>query len=109
MSQENSLWKDGKRFMLFGQLPIFLESEYYSKHPNECVLLLPTQRVSIQKMALTLAQYYPFHFWNLDDLKKHARETALIEPSPVVLDAMTQAGFKVESRFSKPLEVVYLK
>jgi len=113
LSQEDSVWKDGKRFMLFGKLSVFLESEYYSKHPQECVLLLPTHEGSVGpsslKPALILTQYYPLHFWKLDDLKKHARETALIEPSLYVLGAMTQAGFKVESRFSKPLEVVYLK
>src|SRR5271157_4615449 len=113
LSQEDSLWKDGKRFMLFGHLSVFLESEYYSKHPQQCVLLLPTHErpvgPSSLKPALILTQYYPLHFWKLDDLKSHARETALIEPTPYVLEAMTQAGFKVESRFSKPLEVVYLK
>src|SRR5208337_177595 len=112
MGLEDSLWKDGKRFLLFSER-FYLEPEYYSKHPKECVLLLQsdaTQKGPWSRVFWTnLAQYFPLHLWELDDLKRHARETALILPSSHTLDAMRQAGFKVEVRFSKPIEVVYLQ
>jgi Dolichyl-phosphate-mannose-protein mannosyltransferase len=117
MSLEDSLRKEGKRFRLFSDAgPRHLESEYYSKHPEECIQLLwsdaPLQAPpapEIHSVETHLAWYYPLHFWTLDDLEKHARETALIQPTPEVLDAMRRAGFQVQVRYSKPLEVVYLQ
>ena len=118
---EDSLRKDGKRFMLF-EAPyygLYLDSEYYSKHPAECILLLPSDAAQQDSWALgvvlNLAQYYPLHFWTLNDLKLHARETALIlwvpETSQAMetLQALRQAGFQVEVRFSGPLKVAYLQ
>src|SRR5271157_103118 len=113
---EDSLRKDSKRFMLFESpylAGLYLGSEYYSKHPEECILLLSSDAAQegswVQGTVLNLAQYYPVRFWRLDDLKTHARDTALIAPTPATLDAMKLAGFTTEVRFSKPLEVVYLK
>ncbi len=42
-------------------------------------------------------------------LEKHAAETALIDPTPETLEALKQAGVQVEVRFSKPLQVVYVR
>ena len=47
-------------------------------------------------------------FWKLDNVKQHIRETALIQPTRETLEAVKQAGFQVETRYDKPLEVVYL-
>ena len=119
MSLEDSLQKDGKQFTVFSAPSLYLDSEYYSKRPGKCILLLPLNAAHeaavlplfplFQGVVFNLAQYYPLHFWKVDDLKKHASETALILPSMETLDAMRQAGFKIEVRFSKPLLVVYLK
>jgi len=109
---EDSIRKDGKRFMLFSSVSLYLESEYYSKHPEECVLLRPsdaTQQGPGGLAGWNLAPYYPLHIWRLDDLGKHARETALIDPQLETVEAMRQAGFQVVTRFSVPLKVLYLK
>ncbi len=41
LALESLLSGDGKRFFVFSDPFMFLEVQYYSKHPEECVLLLP--------------------------------------------------------------------
>ena len=108
--------------MVFSGPLIYLEAQYYSRHPEECVLLLPQdfgRQASRsepapdpylhQRLLLNLSQYYPLQFWQFYEVTASARDVALIEPTPDVLEAMTQAGFKLEYRASKPLKVVYLQ
>ena len=118
---ESSLAIEGKRYVVFSNPLLFLEAQYYSNHPEECILLLPsdfTQDVDPrrtspdpylhQRLELNLSQYYPMQFWRIDDLRNHASEAALIEPPPDILSQVKQAGFNVEVRLSKPLTVAYL-
>ncbi len=106
---------------MFSNPLLFLEAQYYSNHPDECVLLLPpdfTQEVDPrrttpdpylhQRLELNLSQYYPMQFWRIDELRQHAADAALIEPPSDVLSDVKQAGFGVELRFSKPLTIAYL-
>jgi hypothetical protein len=90
---------------------LHLEAAHYSRYPDEVVLLraesgiegVPTVRVQEN-----LSQYSPMQIWQVEDLKTHAGETALIDPSPETLEALRQAGVQVEIRHSKPIEIVYL-
>ena len=122
LSIEGALRAEGKRYMVFSGPLIYLEAQYYSLHPEECVLLLPpdfgrdTNRSQPspdpylhQRLLLNLSQYYPLQFWQFYELSASAREVALIEPTPDVLEALRQAGFKLEFRANKPLKVVYLQ
>jgi len=101
---------------------LFVEAQYYSKYPGECILLLPLDfkqdtpagRSSPdpymhQRVELILSHYYPLQFWQTGQLREHAQQTALIKPTPDVLDVMKQAGFDPETRFSTPVKVVYLQ
>ena len=109
---ETPLQNEGKRFLVFSSSMLHLEVAQYSKHPEDCVVLLPSDptHLNIQNhVELTLAQYYPLGFWTFDDLRSHASEVALIEPRPDILDELRQAGFKITVRFPKPMEVVYLQ
>jgi Dolichyl-phosphate-mannose-protein mannosyltransferase len=119
---ESALQEDGKQFFVFSDPFQFLEAQYYSRYPGQCILLLPAefqQKVTPgrtspdpymhQRVEVLLSQYYPLQFWRLDQLRGHAQETALIKPTPEVLDAMKQAGLKEEVRFSQPVRVVYLQ
>jgi len=109
---EGRLHDDGKRFILFNNPMLHLEATHYSQHPDEVVLLLAedgTEEVPTVRVQQNLSQYSPLQFWKLDDLRGHARETALVDPAPETLEAMRQAGFQVAVRFSKPIEVVYLQ
>lgn len=122
LALESPLSADGKRFLVFSDPFMFLEVQYYSKHPEECILLLPAdfEQKSIskgtspdiymhQRVEVILSRYYPLTIWQPSQLREHARETALIKPTPDVLDAIKQAGFEVETRFPKPVKVVYLQ
>jgi len=113
LSLEGSLFQDGKKFIVFSNSWLFMAGQYYSRYPEDCIFLLDSDKANSTnlavKVALNLASYYPLQFWKFDNLKQHVRETALIQPTRDTLEALKQAGFKVETRFDKPLEVVYLK
>ena len=49
---EAPLRSEGKRFFLFSSPLLFLEAQYYSNHPEDCILLLPpafTQGVDLTR------------------------------------------------------------
>jgi len=120
LSLEDALRNDGKQFIVVCDHGLQMEARIYSKHPERyAVLVLPdTDIASRIRPELVLSRYYPLEFWNLEDLKKHARETALIAPGKSdytrpaflsALDTLKQAGFQTKIRFTQPLEVVYLE
>ena len=114
LSFEDTLRLDGKQFSVFSNPFFFLSAQYYSK--NECILLVPSgfkqepnqARYLPLRLVLGLSHYYPLRVGPYE-FNGYASETALIQPTPEVLNAVKQAGFEVEVRFSTPLEVVYLK
>jgi hypothetical protein len=119
---ESSLRGEGKRYMVFSPPLVFSEAQYYSSHPDDCILLLPPdfqQQADAlqsspdpylhQRLLLNLSQFYPLQFWRLYNLKAYAQEVALIEPSQDVLDALQRSGLQVHVRSSAPLKVVYLQ
>jgi 4-amino-4-deoxy-L-arabinose transferase-like glycosyltransferase len=110
---EDSLFKDGKKFMVFSNNWLFMAGRYYSGHPENCIFLLDSDPGNSSNLgvslALGLASYYPLRFWTVDDLKQHIGESALIQPTPDTVDALKRAGFEVDTRFDKPLEVGYPK
>jgi len=122
LTMESWLRREGKQYMVFSPPLIFSEAQYYSRYPADCILLLPPdfdqQASSIQsspdpylhqRLLLNLSQFYPFQFWRLYNLKAYSQYVALIEPTPDILEALRQAGFKLEVRSSEPLKVVYLQ
>ena len=109
---EASLRDEGKQFLVFSSSILHAEVAQYSKDPDDCVLLLPsdpTHQTIQNRMEFKLAQYYPLQFWTFADLRMHASEVALIEPGADILDELRQAGFKITVRFPKPMEVAYLQ
>ncbi|MGC2112245.1 MAG: glycosyltransferase family 39 protein [Candidatus Korobacteraceae bacterium] len=109
---EDSVLSNGKQFILFDNPMLHMEAKYYSQHPNECILLLredAAEEIPTMRVQVNLSHYSPLRFWKLDDLRRHAGETALIDPAPETLQALRQAGLQVSVRYSKPLEVVYLQ
>ena len=121
MELESSLGIEGKRYFVFSNPLLFLEAQYYSSHPEQCILLLPPdftpevdpRRTSPdpylhQRLELNLSQYSPMQFWRFDDLRTHAGEAALIEPPSDIRSELKQSGFSIEMRFSTPLTIAYL-
>jgi Dolichyl-phosphate-mannose-protein mannosyltransferase len=122
LGMEPSLRAEGKRFFVISPPLLFLSAEFYSGHPEACILLLPPDLNNPaggaqsspdpylhQRLIMNLSQYHPFELWQIDDLKLHARETALIEPSSEILEVLKRAGIKIEVRSAKPLRIFYLE
>ena len=114
---QGPLGNDGKRYAVFSNPLFFIEAQYYSNHPEECVLLLPSDYTPNVHDALSgaiaqemgWAPYYPLQFWRIADLSNHAAEAALIMPTRDILKDVKAAGFEVETRFSRSLSVAYLR
>jgi hypothetical protein len=89
-----------------------MEARHYSRYPEECILLLRKngpQYIPTVRIQVNLAQYSPLRLWRIDDLKQHARETALINPAPETVQAMREAGFRTSVQSPKPVEIVFLQ
>jgi hypothetical protein len=110
---ETSLRNEGKRFILLTSGMLFLELNYYSKHPEGYVLLVPSAQyleiANTTRYDFGLGRYHPMQFWNLDDLRNHTRETALLQPTPLGMRVVKEAGFETTVRFAGPMEVDYLR
>jgi hypothetical protein len=48
-------------------------------------------------------------FWTVDDLRRHAGDAALIDPTADALHDLEQAGLSTHTRFATPVEVLYLQ
>jgi hypothetical protein len=126
LKQEEVALKDGKKIIAVpagGHLA--LETHYYSKHPENYVLLTtPTMDIMAATIApapqpertvRNLSKYHLLRFWTLDDLRTSARVTALVDPSDELVQSMIDAGFRPIKIFnthdnpSDELTVVYLE
>ena len=115
---ESSLQLEGKRYFVFSGPLLFLEAQHYAKHPEQCVLLLPSDfnqpptagpdPYLHQRLEKNLSQYYPMQFWTVDELREHQKQAALIDPDENAMRDLRQAGIRMERRFSTPLQVDYL-
>jgi hypothetical protein len=110
---ENGLRSEGKRYFLCSTGMLYVELDYYSSQPGDYRLLIPPEKdlqaLNTVRYAMGLARYYPFRFWTLEDLKLHARETALIQPSATTLNLLESAGIRSITRYRGSLEVAYLE
>jgi len=119
---EGSLRSEGKQFFIFSDPFLFLEAQYYSKYPDQCVLLLPSdfyQKATPgrstpdpymhQRVEVTLSHYSPLQIWQWEQLQEHASQSALIKPSKDALEAAKRAGFAASVKVSDPMKVVYLQ
>jgi len=122
LAMEDTLNSDGTHFLVFSDAFHFLEVQYYSKHPEQCVLLLPddfdrqaSSRRSTpdpymhQRVELLLSQYSPLRIWRTDVLRMNAQRAILIDPTPEALDSIKRAGLQVVGHASKPVPVMYLR
>ncbi|HEY6342377.1 MAG TPA: glycosyltransferase family 39 protein [Bryobacteraceae bacterium] len=112
MRLENDLRKDGKRFFLFSTGMLYFPSHFYSPHPESYVLLISSEKdletSNTLRYVYALRRFYPTEAWNLEDLRQHAQETALIEPSAADLAMLANAGFQTRIPYAQPLRIAYL-
>ncbi len=119
---QQALNSDGKQFLVFSDPFQFLEVQYYSRHPQQCILLLPDdfeQQHGLprstpdpyihQRVELLLSHYYPLKFWRTAELRANAGKVALIKPPADLLEALKGTGAVVTDRMTQPVTVVYLQ
>jgi hypothetical protein len=119
LQAESLLQVEGKRYFVFSGPLLFLEAQHYSSHPEECILLLPSDfsrqpkpgpdPYQHQRLELNLSQYYPLQIWTLDELRRHQSDVALVEPDAQVLRDLQREGMQSRLRSSTPLNVYYLR
>jgi hypothetical protein len=110
MSMEAALLRDGKKMIAFrADDTLSLEARYYSSHPDSYFLLLEPGTKVMGRINVNLARYTPMQFWGLDELKMHANETALVDPSEATLEAMKIAGLQIRPCNSKQIKIFYLQ
>lgn len=116
---ESSLQLEGKRYLVFSGPLLFLEAQQYASHPEQCILLLPSDfdqpphagpdPYLHQRLEVNLSRYYPMQFWTVDDLRQHEAESALIEPDDNALKDLREARIHLARRFSAPIQVDYVQ
>ncbi|HEY1753830.1 MAG TPA: glycosyltransferase family 39 protein [Bryobacteraceae bacterium] len=112
LGMEAGLHKDGKQYILCANSMLFLDAFYYSRTPDQYafVVVSPEQsETGTTRLLAALARYYPLHLWTIEDLRKHARESALVEPRADLLDAIRKAGIRTIIQGDRPLQTVYFE
>jgi uncharacterized membrane protein len=113
LQMEPALRAEGKRFTLVTDGLLYLSVWFNAKDRENYVLLVPSPEYreahNTDRYDAGLGQYYPMHFWNLDDLRKHAAETALVAPNPDSWKILKPAGIKTQVRFVSPIEADYFQ
>src|SRR5258708_16968078 len=106
MSMETALLKDGKKMIAFrADDTLGLEARYYSSHPGCYALLLEPGMKVMGRVNVNLARYTPIRFSSLDELRIHADETALVDPSEATLESMKAAGLQIRPYNSKQIKI----
>jgi hypothetical protein len=110
---EESLRTEGKRFFLCSNGMLYVEVNYYSIHPADYRLFIPPEKnlrlLNTVRYAMGLGRYNPYRYWSLADVKEHALETALIQPSESTLSLLQDAGIRTTVHNRGALEVAYLE
>lgn len=109
----DSLQAEGKRFFVCSSGMLYVELNYYSTRPGDYRLFVPPAKqlevLNTVRYAMGLGRYNRYLYWSLNDIRQHAREAALIQPSEATLNLMKEAGLRVTTRYRGDLEVAYLE
>jgi hypothetical protein len=110
LSMEPTLIRDGKSTIAVpADRIIGVEARYYSKHPEIYAFVITPHLGVTGRVHLNSAQYHPMRFWSLEDLRLHAPETALVDPSEDTLRAITGAGLQIKPLTSERVRIGYLE
>ncbi len=113
LQSEERFLQDGKQFVVLPMEPSLLavEAAYLSSRPERYRVLddpsLPVSRLTVQNRAMS--RYLPMHFWNLQDLKEHARESVLVGPTDEMVRSSEEAGLDLQPHPYNSLDVMYVK
>lgn len=113
LEMEHTLRAEGRHFSVLTDGLLYLSLWYNAKHPEEYILLVPTPEYlethNTARYAAGLRRYYPIQVWNLEDLRSHAAEAALVAPNENTWTMLKQAGLEVRVRFASPMETDYFQ
>jgi len=102
LALEDDILADGKLYITSPEALLITEVRYYSKRPDYYVEMRPAQ------WQLARARYdTSILYWTLDDLKRHASETAVLLTTPEFTAEMARAGIRATAAPKHP-EVLYL-
>ncbi|MGH9679745.1 MAG: glycosyltransferase family 39 protein [Candidatus Acidiferrales bacterium] len=96
---EDPLLREGKRHVVLFWDVEYLETWYYSKHRSLYECITSEKRWTIQK-------YVPLQFVTAEVVNGNAPETALINPTPAMGQALARAGLRLKVLFAQPQTVV---
>jgi hypothetical protein len=84
-----------------------LETHYYAQHPERIVFLLgPGESAPNPSAPLSTGEDRPIRYWTMEDLRTHAREAMLIDPSQETIDTLQRAGYKTPDHYDGVLDIV---
>ncbi len=109
LALEDTLHREGKSHFAVTSNLQFLEAWYYSKYPNQYGYAGLRQSWVIKKYIALNKKYAPVNILSIEDIVAHARQTAVINPGPALIEALERAGLQTKVRFSGPQYVVYLE
>ena len=108
LAWEATLESEGKHYIAIPEERLLgMEAWYYSKHPERYAILLKRGHSTSQ-----LAHYVPrLTFWTVEDLKRSARESAVVEPelSDADVRMLKDAGIRPVVRVADPIKIIYLE
>jgi hypothetical protein len=85
MALEDQLRAKGAHYIVFDGWDLrYLEVRYYSKHPERYAYWMPTK--------VPPSRYYPTQVWDLEDIKRHAAETVLLDVTSYRMRILQEAG-----------------
>jgi hypothetical protein len=102
LALEDDILADGKLYITSPAALLITEIRYYSKRPDYYVELRPAPWQYARARYDTSILY-----WNLDELKQHASETAVLLTTPEFTAEMARAGIRAAAAPKHP-EVLYL-
>ena len=101
LAMEDPLWKAGKSYLVMPYTHVYLEARYYSAHPERYMMYTPE--------LTPPAKYYKIPYWTTPDVLQHAREVALVDPNPGLINTLQQAGVHLELKYSGTVPVYYME
>jgi hypothetical protein len=108
LGMETALIRDGKTIVIPADNTLCLEARYYSKHPEFYVFLLSPKPGPLGPARVNMARFMPVRFWSMDDLREHAPNAVLIDPSEVALQVLREEGISTRTLDGYEPRVVYL-
>ena len=102
LALEDAIVADGKLYITSPAALLITEVRYYSRRPDYYVELRPAPWQYARARYDTSILY-----WDLDDLKRHASETAVLSTTPEFTAELARAGIRATAAPKHP-EVLYL-